>query len=79
MVQGEPSLEGSRSMLLFGLNGRCRLGSRLCLAPPLRSWTALSARRENQVGKKAGRWYLPKLHYWLAFSLEDSVRQEAVR
>jgi hypothetical protein len=32
------------------------------------------ARRQNQIGKTTGRWYLPKLKYWLTFSLEDTVR-----
>jgi hypothetical protein len=36
------------------------------------------ARRQIQVGKTVQRWYLPKLHYWLAFSLEDTVQRKVV-
>jgi hypothetical protein len=37
------------------------------------------ALRQTQYDKTARRWYLPKLLYWLTFSMEDTVRREVVR
>ena len=39
----------------------------------------LPARRENQIGKTDGRWYLPKLHYWLAFSSGNAISRDVAR
>jgi hypothetical protein len=36
------------------------------------------ARLRHQYDKSYQRWYLPKLHYWLAFSLADTEREEMV-
>lgn len=35
-----------------------------------------TACQPQQSDKSPGRWYLPKLMYWLAFSLEDAARRE---
>ena len=37
------------------------------------------ARGQTEYDKATARWYLPKLHYWLAFSLEDTEQEEVGR
>jgi len=41
----------------------------------LRSGKILPARQQTEYDKSVRRWYLPKLTFWLSFSLEDTARR----
>ena len=45
-------------------------GAAQCLPP---------ARQRHQYDKSSGRWYLPKLLFWLTFSLENTTWREVPR
>ena len=65
-------------MLLFGLKRICDWTLQFlgCTWHSRRSHTIPPARRLRQYDKSLQRWYLPKLRYWLSFSLDEVSRSE---